>query len=382
VLPTGRNLFTADPRLVPTPTAVALAEKQAAELLRRHVQDHGEMPRAIVLNLWGSATLRTGGEDLALALLLLGVRPCWDPGSGRVTGFEVLPLALLDRPRVDVTLRVSGLFRDAFAAQIELFDAAVRAVAERDEAADWNPLAAACRNLGSAQPLASARVYGPPPGAYGTGVVERLDRLEGRDALGAAYLAGSGFAYGRNCEGAADPDGLARRVRAADAFVQLQDHRETDLLDGSEWAAHEGGFAAAAAALGAAPALYHADTGMPGAPRMRTLAEEVARITRARAANPAWIAGMIGHGYQGAAEIARAVDGLHAFAACVPARFDLQFDLLFAATLGDAAVDAFLTAANPAARASMAARFADALCRDLWRSRRNDLGAVLGSAAS
>ena len=145
VLPTGRNLTAIDPRAVPTRSALALAERSAAELLRRHLQDHGEWPRALVIDVWGSTTMRTGGEDLALALLLMGARPLWDEGSGRVSGFEVLPVALLDRPRVDVTLRISGLFRDAFEAQVALFDAAVRAVAARDEAADWNPLAAAAR---------------------------------------------------------------------------------------------------------------------------------------------------------------------------------------------------------------------------------------------
>jgi cobaltochelatase CobN len=378
VLPTGRNLFTTDPRLLPTPAAMALAETHAAELLRRHRQDHGEYPRALVLNLWGSTTMRTGGEDLGLALILLGARPSWDAQSGRVTGFEVLPLALMDRPRVDVTLRISGLFRDAFAAQIALFDAVVRALAEREEADDWNPLAAARRaNAGI------TRVFGPAPGTYGAGVGTLLEtgRWADRVALGDAYLAGSSAGYGRDTEGRPDPEGFASRARTADAFVQLQDHRETDLLDGAEWAAHEGGFAALADRLGAAPALYHADTGEPGAPRIRILPEEVARILRARAANPSWIDGMRRHGYRGAAEIARGLDGLHAFAACMPYRFDRQFDLLFEATLGDADVDAFLVAANPAARDGMAARFADALRRGLWQTRRNDVGALLGEAA-
>ncbi len=370
VLPTGRNLFTTDPRLLPTPAAMTLAEHAASALLRRHLQDHGEYPRAVVLNVWGSTTMRTGGEDLALALILLGVRPDWDEVSGRVTGFEVLPVALLDRPRVDVTLRISGLFRDAFAAQVRLFDAAARAVAERDEAADWNPLAAA-------GPV--NRVYGPAPGCYGTG----LDFEHGADraALGAAYLAGSAACYGLGRDGDADPGGFAKRAGEANAFVQVQDHRETDLLDGAEWAAHEGGFAALADRLGRAPALYHADTGEPGAPRVRTVAEEVARILRARAANPSWIAGMRRHGYRGAAEIARALDGLHAYASCMTDRFDRQFELLFDATLGDPEVDAFLLAANTAARDGMADRFADALRRGLWRSRRNDLGAVLGEGS-
>ena len=360
VLPTGRNLYSIDPRAVPTEAAMTLAAAAAAALLRRHLQDQGEYPRSVVLNLWGSTTMRTGGEDLALAMILLGVAPVRDPASARVTGFEVVPLALLDRPRVDVTLRISGLFRDAFAAQIELFDAAVRAVAARDEAADWNPLA-------GAEP--AARVFGPAPGCYGTGVGVALEgSWTDRAALGQAYLAASSTAYGR--DGTGD---FAALAAAADAYVQIQDHRETDLLEGSETASHGGGFAALADGLGSAPALYHADTGVPDAPVVRTVAEEVVRTVRARAANPVWIAGMRRHGYRGAAEIARALDGLTAHAATLPQRFDAQFDLLWGATLGDAETDAFLREANPAARDGMLARFDDARRRGLWHSRRNDV---------
>ncbi len=361
VLPTGRNLYSIDPRAVPTAAAMTLAEAAARELLRRHLQDQGEYPRRIVLNLWGSTTMRTGGEDLALALILLGVAPLRDEGSGRVTGFEVVPLALLDRPRVDVTLRVSGLFRDAFGGAMELFDAAVRAVAARDEAAEWNPLAG----------QHGARVFGPAPGAYGAGVSAALEgEWVDRAGLGAAYLAASATGYGQ--EGKGD---FAAIVAAADAFVQIADHRETDLLEGSEVAAHVGGFAALADRLGNAPALYQADTGAPDAPVVRTTGEEIVRMVRARAANPVWLAGMMRHGYRGGAEIARALDGLYAFAATVPQRFDAQFELLFGATLGDAAVDGFLRETNLEARAGMVARFEDARRRGLWHPRRNDVGA-------
>jgi cobaltochelatase CobN len=290
------------------------------------------------------------------------VAPLRDEGAGRVTGFEVVPLALLDRPRIDVTLRISGLFRDAFGAQIELFDAAVRAVAARDEAADWNPLAG----------TVATRVFGPAPGCYGAGVGAVLDagRWADRGALGQAYLAASSTGYGLNAESA----DFAAIAGAADAFVLLQDHRETDVLEGSEFAAHTGGFAALADGLGAAPALYHADTGVPDAPRIRTAAEEVTRIVRARAANPIWLAGMQRHGYRGAAEIARSLDGLFAYAATVPHRFDAQFELLWGATLGDAAVDGFMRHNNPEARDGMAARFDEARARGLWHPKRNDVG--------
>jgi len=360
VLPTGRNLTTVDPRAVPTRSALALAQKAAAELLRRHRQDHGEWPRTLVIDVWGSTTMRTGGEDFALALVLMGVVPVWDSGSGRVGGFEVLPVALLERPRIDVTLRISGLFRDAFETQVALFDAAVRAVAGRDEAAEWNPLAAAtCGLAGPALRRATTRVYGPPAGRYGAG------------ADGSGWLSASAGAYGLGLDGAADEAGIAARVADAEAFVHVQDHAEIDLLDSTEHVAHEGGFAAAAARFGGTPALYHLDTSRPETPRPRMVAEEVARVVRGRAANPRWIAGMMRHGYRGAAEIARSVEALAGFAATLPTRFDAQFDLLFDATLGAEAVDAFLTRANPEARAAMAARFADAQSRGLWHPRRN-----------
>jgi len=357
VLPTGRNLATIDPRGVPTRSAMALATLAAAELLRRHLQDHGEPIRSLVIDVWGSAAMRTGGEDLALGFVLLGATPVWDAGSARVSGFEVLPVALLDRPRVDVTLRMSGLFRDAFPGQVALFDSLVRAVAERDEADDWNPLAAAARGRsGAALRQATLRVFGAPAGQYGAGP---------------DYLAASAGAYGAGMEGAADPAGFAARVGAADAFVHTQDHAEADILDSTEHAAHAGGFAAAAAALGGQPAVYVLDTSRPQSPRSRTAAEEVARVVRGRAANPRWIAGMMRHGYRGAAEIARSIEALHGFAATLPERFDLQFDLLFDATLGTPDVNAFLQDANPAARAALAARFAQAQSAGLWHPRRN-----------
>jgi cobaltochelatase CobN len=340
VLPTGRNLASIDPRAVPTRAAMELAKRAAQDVLTRHRQDHGDWPRGIVLNVWGSATMRTGGEDLALALVLLGAMPVWDEGSARVNGFEVLPLALLDRPRVDVTLRISGLFRDAFAAQLVLFDSVVAAIAARDEALAWNPLA------GDAGP----RIFGPVAGAYGAD---------------GDWLAASAGAYGLGRDGAPDAAALADRVRATDAFLHQQDHAETDLLASPDYAAHIGGFAAAAAKLGGAPAMYHRDG------RTRSVAQQIARVVRGRAANPVWLAGMRRHGYRGAAEIARGVAALHDFATTLPERFDRQFDLLFDATLGDPAIDDFLARENPDARAAMAARFADAQASGLWHPRRN-----------
>ncbi len=346
--PTGRNLTTIDPRAVPTRTAIDLAEKAAAALLRRHLTEHGEYPRNVVLDLWASATMRTGGEDLALAFHLLGARPLWDDGSARVSGFEVLPIALLDRPRIDVTLRISGLFRDAFAHQVALFDSLVQTIAGRDESSDWNPLAGA----------PGARVFGPAPGQYGAG-----------DATAAGWFAASRTVY--TGDTATDsPETLRQRLAAADAFIHTQDHAEHDLLDSPDWAAHEGGFHQAAAAAGASPALYHLDTSTPETPKPRLVAEEVARIVRARAANPAWIAGMMRHGRAGAAELARPLAALEAYASSLPTRFDAQFDLLHDA-LTDPEVDSFLRTHNPEAHQDLQKRFARIHQAGLWHPRRN-----------
>lgn len=243
VLPTGRNLFTVDPRAIPTAAAVELARLQERQMLLRHLQEEGEPLQRIVMDIWGSASLRTGGEDLALALLLMGVVPVWDDGSGRVSGIEIIPLAVLDRPRVDVTLRISGLFRDAFPAQIALFDQAVQAVAAREEDAEWNPLAGTVYGLeGQARADASARIFGAAPGAYGTGIEAALadNSWQDSDALGRSFIAGSGWAYGGGREGQRMDDAFALRMQQADAIVHVQDHAEMDILESPDIAAHEG----------------------------------------------------------------------------------------------------------------------------------------------
>jgi cobaltochelatase CobN len=376
VLPTGRNLYSVDPRAVPTRTAWEIGRRTAEALLTRHAQDHGEFPQRIVLDLWGSATMRTGGDDLAQAFALLGARPRWDAGSSRVAGFDILPLAVLNRPRVDVTLRISGLFRDVFPAQIALFDDLVREVAALEEAPEDNPLAASVR---AASADTGRRIFGAAPGAYGIGLSRTLAKGDwtDRDALGAAYLRATSHAYGVGSEATPAAPDFRSRVAEADAFVHVQDMPGQDVLDSDAFAEHEGGFAAAAASLGNQPALYHADTTSPERSKIRTVREEVARVLRARAANPLWLAGQMRHGYRGAAEIAQTVDNLCAYAALAGVVDDRQFDLLFDATIGDETVRSFLTTANPAAAQAIAEQFAQAIRRGLWTTRRNAPAAVM-----
>ena len=374
VLPTGRNLFTIDPRGVPTRTAWEIGARTARDVVARHTQDHGDYPRTVFIDLWGSASMRTGGEELAQALALMGVRPEWDNASSRVSGFTILPLAALAHPRIDVTLRVSGLFRDVFPAQIDLFADAVRALAALEEDGADNPLAADARAGGGL-----ARVYSSAPGAYGTGLTRRLS--EGnwttRAELGEIWLAASAHAYEGAERARRDDAGLRARVADAQAFVHVQDMAGQDIFDADAFAEYEGGFAAAAAALGASPALYHVDTQRADAVRVRTLGEEAARVMRGRAANPRWIEGQMRHGHRGATEIANTVDQVFAFAALSDAVAAHHFDLLFDAVCGDRRVFDFLRAHNPEAARAVAERFEEALRRGLWETRRNSTKARL-----
>lgn len=367
VLPTGRNMFTTDPRSVPSRAAYSQGVKLADELVRRHLQDEGDWPRGLIVDLWGSATMRTAGEEFAMALHLLGCRPVWDEGSERVSGIEVLPIAELDRPRIDVTLRVSGLFRDVFPTLSALFAQAVRALSARDEAPDWNPFA------GHSD---LSRVYGPAPGSFGLGMNPMLDDYgeDGRKAAGEAWLAASAWSLdGDKAEH--DAAGIRVRVAQADSFVHLQDLPETDLLLASDYATHEAGFAAAKTITGGAAALWHIDNTNPDTPRARALPEEIARVVQARAANPAWIAGMKAHGFRGAAEIAATLDHMAAFAHLAGVVGPQLFDLYHDATLGDDKTREFLREANPDAYRAMCDRFAALLDAGLWQTRRNSIRA-------
>ena len=380
VLPTGRNFYSVDTRAVPTPAAAQLGWHSAALLIERHVRDHGEWPRALALSAWGTSAMRTGGDDIAQALALIGVRPTWDSGSGRVTGFEIVPRRVLDRPRVDVTLRISGFFRDAFPGLIDLFDSAVRAVAGLDE--HDNPLYTPGED-GFRE--ATWRVFGSMPGAYGAGLQALIDEggWNGPEDLARAFVTWGGYAYGAGEEGKPAHRAFERRLACVEAIVHNQDNREHDLLDSDDYYQFEGGLAAATALLsGRRPAVYHNDHTRPERPRIMSLEEEIARTVRARAANPKWIRGVMRHGYKGAFEIAATVDYLFAFAATTGAVRDWHFEMLFDAYIRDEAVRAFMERSNPAALRETAARFLEALDRGLWRPRANFGYDLLQSLAS
>ncbi|RWH33271.1 MAG: cobaltochelatase subunit CobN, partial [Mesorhizobium sp.] len=383
VLPTGRNLFTSDPRTMPTSTAYDLGQAAAEEVVRSYMQSHGDWPRSLVIDLWGSASLRTGGEEIAQGLALMGCRPQWDAATGRVTGIEVMPPAALGRPRVDVTWRISGLFRDMFPTQIALIGAAASAVAGRDEDDSENPLAAAARAQGKIGP----RIFGTSPGTYGAGVEELLSRGEwsAREEIGRAYLEATSHAYGgADGEAISAPGVFEGRIADADLLVHTGDDPGRDILEGSADVAFIGGFSAALAALGRNADVIVLDTTDPKKPRPRSVGEAVSRVVRARAVNPRFIAGQMRHGPRGASEFAETVDRLVGFAETTHAISGALIEAVHDAYIGDAEVRAFLLRENPAAAKVIAERFLAARRRGLWHPLRNsiddDLTALIAEA--
>ena len=372
VLPTGRNFFSVDSRAIPTPTAWALGWKSANLLIEKHLQDHGDWPKAILITAWGTANMRTGGDDIAQALALMGVKPQWDKSNRRVIGFEIMPASVLDRPRVDVTLRVSGFFRDAFPQQMALVDSAARAVMQLDEPNHINPAAEKFRTEESDD--GSYRVFGSKPGSYGAGLQAMIDeKLWANKAdLADSYLEWGSYAYGKNSDGKHARGALETRLSHVEAVVQNQDNREHDILDSDDYYQFEGGAAAAVSTLqGRDRPIYHNDHSRPERPVIRTLDEEIGRVMRSRVVNPKWIDGVKRHGYKGAFEMAATLDYLFAFAATTGAVKNHHFDMAEAAFIEDDDTRSFIERHNPSALREMAERLQEAIDRGMWNPKSN-----------
>jgi len=380
-LPTGRNFFSVDNRSIPSPAAWAIGQLSAQALIERHLQEHGDYPRQLGLSVWGTATMRTGGDDIAQAFALMGIKPVWAEGSHRVIDFEILSNQLLGRPRVDVTLRVSGFFRDAFPNVMKLYDAAIQALANYDEMLEINTIRAHIEqqtnmliadgmSADDASCQASYRVFGSKPGAYGAGLQGLIDERcwETRDDLAEAYLNWGGYAYGNTAgDGVEARDAFANRLGQLEAVVQNQDNREHDLLDSDDYYQFQGGMTNAVTSLsGHAPAVYHNDHSDPERPKVRTLKEELNRVIRSRLLNPKWIEGMREHGYKGAFEMAASVDYLFAYDATTNLIADYQYEAVSDALVFDEENRAFLEEHNPAALEEMAERLLEAAQRGLW----------------
>ncbi|HVL07446.1 MAG TPA: cobaltochelatase subunit CobN [Acidimicrobiales bacterium] len=348
VLPTGRNFFSVDPKAIPSRLAWDVGQKLADQLVDRHMREEGRPPATVGLVVWGTAAMRTGGDDVAEALALLGVRPVWAEESGRVTGIELVPEAELGRPRVDVTLRISGFFRDAFPHVIALLDDAVRLAGFDDD----------------------PRIFGSKPGAYGSGILALIESREWDDDadLAAVYTAWGGYSYGRAAMGAPAAEAMERRFSLIEVAVKNQDNREHDIFDSDDYLQDHGGMIATIRSLrgGEEPKAWFGDSANPADPKVRSLAEEAARVVRTRVLNPKWIGAMCRHGYKGAFEMAATVDYLFGYDATAHVVEDWMYERVTEAYVADPAVRKLFEQSNPWALRSIAERLLEAKDRGLW----------------
>lgn len=381
VLPTGRNFYSVDSRAIPTQTAWELGQLSADQLLMRHLQQHGEYPKQLGLSVWGTSTMRTGGDDIAQAFALMGVRPIWAEGSNQVIDIEIIPGFQLGRPRVDVTLRISGFFRDAFPNVAKLFDNAVQALADYEEPGDSNTLrqhikvsydALVAQGVHPelAQTQARFRVFGSKPGSYGAGLQGLIDEgvWDNQADLAKAYVNWGGYSYSQDNFGEVAFSAFESRLSQIEVVVQNQDNREHDLLDSDDYYQFQGGMSNAISVLkGEMPVVYHGDHSNPSNPKIRTLKEELNRVIRSRVTNPKWINAMRQHGYKGAFEMAASVDYLFAYDATTNLIDGYQYESVTDALVMDDDNRQFLEQSNPNALKEMAERLLEAQQRGLWQ---------------
>jgi cobaltochelatase CobN len=374
VLPTGRNFYSVDPKAIPSRTSFETGLALADSLIGRHLAEEGEYPRCVGLTVWGTSAMRTQGDDIAEVLALIGCRPRWDDASRRVTGFEILPLAELGRPRIDVTLRISGFFRDAFPHVIALLDDAIGVVARLDEPLQSNYLRAhalADQARHGDWRRATTRIFGSKPGAYGAGLLPLIDARNWRDDadLAEVYAVWGGYAYGRGLDGVdarPDMEGAFRRIAVAAKNI---DTREHDIADSDDYFQYHGGMIAMVRSLtGRNPAAYIGDSAVPDAPKTRTLAEETRRVFRSRVVNPRWISAMRRHGYKGAFELAATVDYLFGYDATAGVVPDWMYEQLAASYVFDAETQSFMRQSNPWALRGITERLLEAASRGLWET--------------
>ena len=380
VLPTGRNFYSVDPKTLPSPIAYQVGTDLARALLDKYLAEEGSYPESVGIVVWGTSAMRTHGDDIGEVLALLGVRPVWQTESRRVTGVEVIPLAELGHPRIDVTLRISGFFRDAFPNLVHLVDTAIRTVADLDEPLDQNfvrkhyladctTYAAAGMAAPDAQARSLYRVFGSKPGTYGAGILPLLDERNWRSDqdLAAVYVAWGGYAYTQETYGAEAASECKTRFAQMAIAVKNQDNREHDIFDSDDYMQYHGGMVATVRALtGQNPKAYFGDSSDPGRSRVRELADEARRVFRTRVVNPKWVQSMQRHGYKGAFEMAATVDYLFGYDATAHVVEDWMYTQLTDQYVLDPQVQQFFQEKNPWALRNIIERLMEAVQRGLW----------------
>jgi cobaltochelatase CobN len=382
VLPTGKNFYSVDVRAIPTEVSYEIGKKSVQLLINRYLQEEGEYPETVGLSVWGTSTMRTGGDDISQAMALMGVEPVWQGISRRIIDFKVIPLMVLNRPRIDVTLRISGFFRDAFPDIISLYNAIVKKVAEQDEPLDMNPIRKRFLeeskewqdkglDIETAEQKALYRVFGAKPGAYGTGLQALIDERnwESKDDLASVYLTWSGYAYDDKNVGHSAHEVYQKRLGKLKVVMHNQDNREHDILDSDDYYQFHGGMAnAARKESGSMPKMYFGDHALPENPKLKSLKEELLKVYRSRAVNPKWMERMREHGYKGAFEMLATADYLFAYDATTDLIDDFMYQGMAEAYLFDEQNKAFLEEKNPWALRDMAERFLEAIQRKMWNA--------------
>jgi cobaltochelatase CobN len=381
VLPTGRNFYSVDPRALPSVAAWQVGQGLADDLLRRHLRETGQYPVSVGISIWGTSAMRTSGDDIAQVLALLGVRPRWQPENRRVVGVEVIPLAELGRPRIDVVCRISGFFRDAFPHLVALLDEAVRAVVEAQESIDQNfprqrmlETERRLRQEGLATEQAAEqaryRIFGCKPGSYGAGILPLIDARNWQDDrdFARAYITWGGYAYTAREQGIPAHDAFAQALGGVQVATKNQDNREHDIFDSDDYLQYHGGMIATIRALtGRNPRRYFGDSSDPARPRTRDLREEARRVFRSRVVNPKWIDSMRRHGYKGALELAATVDYLFGYDATAQVLDAWMYHTLAQAYLRDEELQQFFADSNLWAWQAIAERLLEAIERGLWQ---------------
>ena len=374
VLPTGRNFYSVDPKAIPSKLAWQTGQAAAENLVARYLAETGEYPSSVGLSVWGTSAMRTSGDDIAEVFALLGIRPVWEEQSRRVVGLEAMTLEELGRPRIDVTVRISGFFRDAFPHVVALLDDAVALAAAQEEPAETNFVRAhvsADLETHGDERRARTRIFGSKPGTYGAGMLELIESGNWRsdEDLAEVYAAWGGFAYGRDLDGTPARDDMENNYRRIKVAAKNVDSREHDIIDSDDYFQYHGGMVATVRALtGNAPKAYVGDTSIPDAVRTRSLAEETARVFRARVVNPKWLAAMRRHGYKGAFEMAASVDYLFGFDATAQVVGDWMYESVANTYLLDEQNQEFLRQANPWALRSMVERLQESVDRGMWEN--------------
>ena len=380
ILPTGRNFYSVDPRSVPSQSAWRVGSQLAHEVLARYVRETGDYPESVAISVWGTSAMRTHGDDVAQILALLGVRPVWRQENRQVTGVEVIPMTELQRPRIDVTTRISGFFRDAFPQLIDLIDDAVNIVIQLDEPPSQNFvrkhfLAEVGEWIGKGLPQDEAaqraghRIFGAKPGSYGAGILPLIQEKNWQaDAdFAEAYVNWGGYAYARDIHGVDERDAFRARLSGVQVALHNQDNREHDIFDSDDYLQFHGGMIATIRALtGRQPKHYFGDSHDPARAQVRDLKEETLRVFRSRVVNPKWLASIQRHGYKGGLELTATVDYLFGYDATAQVMDDWMYEQVASVYGLDPEMQRFLQEANPWAQNAITERLLEAASRGMW----------------